>query len=140
MRSVFWGALVATAFLLAPLAPAQNPPVATPLAWQVRFEPATLVNGAPAVLYVVPPVQLEALSGSLMGHQLHFSFDAANRLLRIPPAPGATGRIWRRRATFQFDTRVSNWGDTVPPVRQTACVQVLSGSSLRGRRAISQSA
>lgn len=79
MRSVFWGALVATAFLLAPLAPAQNPPVATPLAWQVRFEPATLVNGAPAVLYVVPPVQLEALSGSWMGHQLHFSFDAANR-------------------------------------------------------------
>lgn len=78
MRRTFGAALVATVLLLALLAPAQNPPAAAP-AWHVRFEPETLVNGAPAVLYVLPPVQLEALSGSWMGHQLYFSFDSASR-------------------------------------------------------------
>ena len=78
MRRVFGPALIATVLLLALLAPAQNPPVATP-AWQVRFEPARLVNGAPALLYVLPPVGLKALSGSWMGHKLYFSFDPDNR-------------------------------------------------------------
>jgi murein DD-endopeptidase MepM/ murein hydrolase activator NlpD len=44
----------------------------------VRTEPATLVNGAPAILYVVPPVKLESLSGAWMGHKIFFSFDPAS--------------------------------------------------------------
>jgi murein DD-endopeptidase MepM/ murein hydrolase activator NlpD len=78
MKRVFSAALVAAVLLLARLAPAQNPQALAP-AWQVRPEPATLVNGAPAVLYVIPPVKLEALSGSWMGHKLYFSFDPASR-------------------------------------------------------------
>jgi murein DD-endopeptidase MepM/ murein hydrolase activator NlpD len=45
-------------------------------AFEVRTEPATLVNGAPAVLYVAAPVTLETLTGQWMGHKLFFSFDA----------------------------------------------------------------
>jgi murein DD-endopeptidase MepM/ murein hydrolase activator NlpD len=78
MRRAFGAAVIATALLFARFAPAQSPPAATPT-WQVRFEPATLVNGAPAVLYVIPPVKLEALSGSWMGHKLYFSFDPDHR-------------------------------------------------------------
>ena len=74
MRSVLCGAPMAAVFLLALLASAQNRPVEAP-AWHVRFEPTTLVNGAPALLYVIPPVGLKALSGSWMGHELYFSFD-----------------------------------------------------------------
>lgn len=50
-------------------------PRATADVWQVRTDPATLVNGAPAILYVIPPARLEALSGSWMGHKIYFSFD-----------------------------------------------------------------
>ncbi len=78
MRRVFGAALVATVLLLALSAPAQNPRVATP-AWQVHFEPERLVNGAPALLYVLPPVGVKALSGSWMGHKLYFSFDRDDR-------------------------------------------------------------
>jgi murein DD-endopeptidase MepM/ murein hydrolase activator NlpD len=94
MRRVSRAALLATVLLLALLAPAQNPPAA-PTAWQVRFEPTTLVNGAPAVLYVLPPVQLETLSGSWMGHKLYFSFDPVSHCwyalfgASLNSAPGA---------------------------------------------------
>ena len=78
MRHLFGAAIVAAVLLLARVAPAQDPQALTP-AWQVRSEPAILVNGAPAVLYVLPPVKLETLSGSWMGHKLYFSFDPASR-------------------------------------------------------------
>jgi murein DD-endopeptidase MepM/ murein hydrolase activator NlpD len=74
MRRISGTALLAAVLLLALLASAQNPPAAE-TAWQVRFEPTTLVNGAPAVLYVLPPLELEELSGSWMNHKLYFSFD-----------------------------------------------------------------
>ncbi|HLX75971.1 MAG TPA: hypothetical protein VKR26_14590, partial [Terriglobales bacterium] len=66
--------------LLGQFSAAQASQAATPgaeatSAWQVRSEPATLVNGAPAVLYVAPPVKLQALGGSWMGHKIFFSFD-----------------------------------------------------------------
>ncbi|HKT68603.1 MAG TPA: M23 family metallopeptidase, partial [Terriglobales bacterium] len=74
MRRALGAGMVAAVLLLARLALAQNPTAVAP-AWQVRLEPATLVNGAPALLYVLPPVRLKALSGSWMGHELYFSFD-----------------------------------------------------------------
>lgn len=44
-------------------------------AWQVRTDPAILMNGAPAILYVVPPVKLQSLRGSWKEHNVYFSFD-----------------------------------------------------------------
>jgi murein DD-endopeptidase MepM/ murein hydrolase activator NlpD len=91
MFRIFPGALLCAVLLLAVSSSAQLPaastpssPVATPgtqaaaPAWQVRTEPATLVNGAPAILYVVPPVNVEGLGGSWMGHKIFFSFDPAS--------------------------------------------------------------
>src|SRR5690348_7816108 len=77
MKRLFVAAMVAPVLLLALLASAQNGPVEAP-AWQVRLEPTTLVNGAPALLYVLPPVGLKALSGSWMGHKLYFTLDPAS--------------------------------------------------------------
>ena len=74
MRRISGTALLAAVLLVTLLASAQNAPAAE-TAWQVRFEPTTLVNGAPAVLYVLPPLELEELSGSWMNHKLYFSFD-----------------------------------------------------------------
>src|SRR5512146_2027757 len=59
-------------------APQSLAPALHATTWQVRTEPATLVNGAPAVLYVAPPVKLQALGGSWMGHKIFFSFDPAS--------------------------------------------------------------
>src|SRR6185437_6684799 len=91
MFRIFPGALLCAVLLLAVSSSAQLPaastpssPAATPgtqaaaTAWQVRTEPATLVNGAPAILYVVPPVNVEGLGGSWMGHKIFFSFDPAS--------------------------------------------------------------
>jgi len=90
MTRLFPAALL-VALLLAGISPAQFAAGATAgnqaaapadstaaSAWQVRTEPATLVNGAPAILYVVPPVKVEALGGSWMGHKIFFSFDPAS--------------------------------------------------------------
>jgi len=76
MKRVFGASVIAATILLAVVASGQNPPVVP--AWEVRLEPTTLVNGAPALLYVLPPVGLKALSGSWMGHKLYFSFDPAD--------------------------------------------------------------
>lgn len=59
-------------------APQSLAPALHATTWQVRTEPATLVNGAPAVLYVAPPVKLQALGGSWMGHKIFFSFDSGS--------------------------------------------------------------
>ena len=90
MTRLFPAALL-VAVLLARISPAQVAagattgsqaaapvPQAATSAWQVRTEPATLVNGAPAILYVVPPVKVEALGGTWMGHKVFFSFDPAS--------------------------------------------------------------
>ena len=79
----FPAATLCAVLLLGQFSAAQASQAATPgaeatSAWQVRSEPATLVNGAPAVLYVAPPVKLQALGGSWMGHKIFFSFDSGS--------------------------------------------------------------
>jgi murein DD-endopeptidase MepM/ murein hydrolase activator NlpD len=63
------------------LALAQREPatkrVAAVHSWVVRRQPAELVNGAPVVIEVAPPVPLTALSGEWLGHEVQFSYDAA---------------------------------------------------------------
>lgn len=47
--------------------------------WAVRWQPAMLVNGAPIVIEVAPPVRLTELSAKWLGHQVVFSYDAARK-------------------------------------------------------------
>ena len=62
--------LIWTLFLSIP-APAAN--------WTVRAQPARLVNGGPALFQVKPPARLESLSGTWLGHDVSFSFDAKSK-------------------------------------------------------------
>jgi murein DD-endopeptidase MepM/ murein hydrolase activator NlpD len=47
--------------------------------WTVRAQPARLVNGGPALFEVKPPARLESLSGTWLGHEVSFSFNAATK-------------------------------------------------------------
>ncbi|MGZ4732003.1 MAG: M23 family metallopeptidase [Terriglobales bacterium] len=47
--------------------------------WAIRWQPAQLVNGAPIVFDVAPPVRLTELSAKWLGHQVWFSYDAASK-------------------------------------------------------------
>jgi len=53
--------------------------VAATHSWTIRRQPAQLVNGAPVVIEVVPPVRLTALSAKWLEHQVLFSYDAATK-------------------------------------------------------------
>jgi len=63
--------------------------------WSVQKQPARLVNGAPVLFVVKPPVPLESLSGTWLGHEILFSFDATSRMwfalagVSIETAPGS---------------------------------------------------
>ena len=48
-------------------------------AWIVRAQPIRLVNGAPVLFQVKPSANFESLSGTWLGHQLTFSYDASTR-------------------------------------------------------------
>lgn len=45
--------------------------------WTIRRQPDQLVNGAPAVFEVTPPVHLTALSAKWLEHEVLFSYNAA---------------------------------------------------------------
>ncbi len=47
--------------------------------WTVRAQPARLVNGAPVLFQVKAPAKLESLTGTWLGHQLTFSYDASTK-------------------------------------------------------------
>jgi murein DD-endopeptidase MepM/ murein hydrolase activator NlpD len=47
--------------------------------WTVRSQPARLVNGGPVLFQVKPPAKLESLTGTWLGHQLTFSYNAATK-------------------------------------------------------------
>ena len=44
--------------------------------WTIRAQPTRLVNGAPVLFQVKPPAKLKSLTGTWLGHNLTFSFDA----------------------------------------------------------------
>jgi murein DD-endopeptidase MepM/ murein hydrolase activator NlpD len=54
-------------------------PLAAGASWTIHAQPARLVNGGPVVFQVKPPAPLESLSGSWLGHDVSFSFDAASK-------------------------------------------------------------
>ena len=47
--------------------------------WIVRAQPTRLVNGAPVLFQVKPSAKLTSLSGTWLGHQLTFSYNAATK-------------------------------------------------------------
>ncbi len=47
--------------------------------WSVGWQPVRLVNGAPIVFRVKPPIRLSSLSGSWFGHEVFFSFDPPSK-------------------------------------------------------------
>ena len=63
--------LVWTTFLSVPPASAAN--------WTVRAQPARLVNGGPVFFQVRAPARLQSLSGTWLGHDVSFSFDAKSK-------------------------------------------------------------
>ncbi len=54
-------------------------PKTTTKPWSMHWQPVRLVNGAPIVFQVTPPVRLESLSGSWLGHEVFFSPDSAGK-------------------------------------------------------------
>jgi murein DD-endopeptidase MepM/ murein hydrolase activator NlpD len=47
--------------------------------WTVHAQPTRLVNGAPVLFQVKPPTKLESLTGTWLGHQLSFNYDASTK-------------------------------------------------------------
>ena len=60
--------------------------------WTIRRQPAQVVNGAPLVIEVVPPVRLTALSAKWLEHEVLFSYDAG-------------AKAWRGIAGVSLETR-----------------------------------
>jgi murein DD-endopeptidase MepM/ murein hydrolase activator NlpD len=62
--------------------------------WTAQAQPARLVNGAPVLFQVNPPVSLESLTGTWLGHQVPFSFDSTTKTwfalagISLETAPG----------------------------------------------------
>ena len=48
--------------------------------WIVHYEPARIVNGSPVVLRVTAPKSVRSLTGSWLGHDFAFSFDAKQKV------------------------------------------------------------
>ena len=70
-------------------------PLARASAWAVHAQPKPLVNGGPVLFQVRPPQPLESLSGTWLGHELSFSYDAATKMwfalagVSLETSPGA---------------------------------------------------
>ena len=68
---------------------------ATAANWTVRRQPTQLVNGGPVLFQVKPPQKLDSLSGTWLGHEVTFSFDATSKTwfalagISLETAPGS---------------------------------------------------
>ena len=47
--------------------------------WTVQAQPTRLVNGGPVLFRVKPPVKIESLTGTWLGHQFSFSYEASTK-------------------------------------------------------------
>ncbi len=66
-------AITASALLLGAALPAHG------ATWTVHAQPARLVNGGPVLFQVRPVVKLESLTGTWLGHQIIFSYNASTK-------------------------------------------------------------
>ncbi len=91
LLTAIWRCLLLTLLMLAvpSLVPGETTPSATAKigatkagatkAWATRWQPASLVNGAPVLFTVAPPVRLTSLSATWLEHEVLFSYDAASK-------------------------------------------------------------
>ena len=88
VSSIAIGALVFCGMILGGTIPASAS------TWSIRAEPARLVNGGPVLFRVKSPLTLKSLTGTWLGHQLTFSYDASTKTwfalagVSIETAPG----------------------------------------------------
>jgi len=68
-------------FLLLGVLPSHAEPAGQKAApWSLQWQPQRLVNGAPVMFRVVPPVRLAKLIGKWNSHEVSFSFDPARKV------------------------------------------------------------
>jgi len=77
MRKRFFHSVALTVLVLPSLAAKAS--AATVPHWTVINQPARLVNGSPVLFRVTTPKPVRALSGTWLGHQIVFSFDASGK-------------------------------------------------------------
>ncbi len=65
--------------LLASVPAVAAPSAKTPVRWKVRYQPASVVNGAPVLFQVTTPKPMRTLSGKWLDHEIPFTFDAARK-------------------------------------------------------------
>jgi murein DD-endopeptidase MepM/ murein hydrolase activator NlpD len=75
MRLRFFDSVVLFIFLLPALAAASS----AAAHWTVVNQPARLVNGSPVLFRVITPKRVRSLSGTWLGHDISFGFDANSR-------------------------------------------------------------
>lgn len=78
-EGLFHSAAVAAFVLLVLVASLSAAPAAHSTGWTVIKQPARLVNGSPVLFRVAAPKWVQTLSGSWMGHEIEFSFDASHK-------------------------------------------------------------
>ncbi|HET7440294.1 MAG TPA: M23 family metallopeptidase [Terriglobales bacterium] len=67
-------------FLCAPMFAEETPdPAKTTVSWLVRSQPTRIVNGAPILFRVKPPVRLKSLNAAWLDHDIPFAFDPATK-------------------------------------------------------------
>ncbi|MGB6386090.1 MAG: M23 family metallopeptidase [Terriglobales bacterium] len=66
-------------FIIVSLVLAANLSWATAARWTVINQPARLVNGTPVLFRVTTPKSVRTLSGTWLGHEIEFSFDASHK-------------------------------------------------------------
>lgn len=67
------------AFLLLAGAFLGSVPPASAANWAVRAQPTRLINGGPVLFQVKPGQRLQSLTGTWIGHDVSFSFDATSK-------------------------------------------------------------
>jgi murein DD-endopeptidase MepM/ murein hydrolase activator NlpD len=85
---------VAVLAMLVPVSPAATQRSRIRKSWTVLWEPSVLVNGAPVLFRVSPPLPLKSLTAGWLGHDIVFDYDAATKAwygiggVSLPTRPG----------------------------------------------------
>ncbi len=89
-------------FAFALLALAARSPAASSTHWTVVNQPGRLVNGSPVLFRVTTPKPVRALSGTWLGHEIVFSFDASGE---SSTHKSSTHRSWFALAGVSLETK-----------------------------------
>jgi murein DD-endopeptidase MepM/ murein hydrolase activator NlpD len=99
---------------ISPTISSSNALAASDSDWTVEAQPAQLVNGGPVLFQVKPPGKIESLTGSWLGHQFTFSYDASTKSwfalagINLDTTPGEYSlELTAVRATGQTPSRLT---------------------------------